>query len=849
MTTTLTVAMATHLGDKSLAVQLLKWIGSLGCCKSRTLVLILDEGSQSDMAVVLGHAQNAFGKLEVVPLKPCPWGKEWPRGANWAFMHAAEHLKGSTFLWMEPDSFPTRKDWLAELENEYNEAGMPYMGRIIEANEVNNHPRMLIGVAIYPPNTSEVVNTDIIKSYWQPWDTLCAGKIVPNAHNTALIQHFPKTPTGYAKLTKLSVIKPETVLFHGDKFGNLCRQLALKHLVSTVAIAQEPEIEVQEPTVLISKPVVTEADDECAVPNACKSGWHAGDRGDVVYALPLMRHMGITKLYLCPDGGTRERMTLASAKSLGALVREQPYMETCTFRNTPPEGAIDLNQFRRLLGPVYAGRYEYHNLSALQLRWFGFQEHHETERWLWVTPKVPANPVIIARSGRYNSNHFDWALVMKKYGDRAAFVGSHEEHAVFQSRFGTIQYQPTATLLELAQIIAGSELFIGNQSCPYAIAEGLKHPAILEWVPGPAQNCHFSRPGLVYGTENIKLTVLKAKPAVNWVALSDLHSGFGRMAHAFYIRSKEVDMHWVPTRTSSEFTQFDPSISLKQVRIKGNSVVLDSVPVIHEFIKPGDIALTMWESTRLPDAARDAINGCKAVITTTEWCKQVFVQSGVKPPVFKVPLGVDSVLYRPPDERRNNGKLVFGASTRFCSDGNPRKCIHEIVKGFKLAFPKEKDVRLQIKGYDSCGYVISDDKRVKVITDFWTDNDMVRWYQNLDGFINLARGGGWELHVHEAMLCGAVPVVLNFSSTLEFVDAMCGYLVDYKLVDCDWHVYKGCGQWANPNMDSYVETLRHIYNHRDELGTMRVKARRVTENLTWENASTIMDRTLLNIIQ
>ncbi len=55
---------------------------------------------------------------------------------------------------------------------------------------------------------------------------------------------------------------------------------------------------------------------------------------------------------------------------------------------------------------------------------------------------------------------------------------------------------PTANLLEVARVIAGSRLFVGNQSCPAAIAEGLKHPMILEVFPTMA-NCCFERLGRI----------------------------------------------------------------------------------------------------------------------------------------------------------------------------------------------------------------------------------------------------------------------------------------------------------------------------------------------------------------
>lgn len=60
------------------------------------------------------------------------------------------------------------------------------------------------------------------------------------------------------------------------------------------------------------------------------------------------------------------------------------------------------------------------------------------------------------------------------------------EHRQFCNCFGEVEYQPTKDLLEVAKLIAGSPLFIGNQSSAMAIAEGLKHPRVQEvadWIP------------------------------------------------------------------------------------------------------------------------------------------------------------------------------------------------------------------------------------------------------------------------------------------------------------------------------------------------------------------------------
>jgi hypothetical protein len=43
-----------------------------------------------------------------------------------------------------------------------------------------------------------------------------------------------------------------------------------------------------------------------------------------------------------------------------------------------------------------------------------------------------------------------------------------------------VPYHPTPTLLDLARVLAGADLFIGNQSAPRALAESLKVPVWVE---------------------------------------------------------------------------------------------------------------------------------------------------------------------------------------------------------------------------------------------------------------------------------------------------------------------------------------------------------------------------------
>ncbi len=82
---------------------------------------------------------------------------------------------------------------------------------------------------------------------------------------------------------------------------------------------------------------------------------------------------------------------------------------------------------------------------------------------------------------------------IKDFGPVMAFVGIRKEYDAFIQEFNyEIPFYETVNFLELAQLIAGCDLFIGNQSSPNAINEGLKHQNI-QVVCDECPNCLFMR--------------------------------------------------------------------------------------------------------------------------------------------------------------------------------------------------------------------------------------------------------------------------------------------------------------------------------------------------------------------
>lgn len=236
---------------------------------------------------------------------------------------------------------------------------------------------------------------------------------------------------------------------------------------------------------------------------------HAGDIGDIIYSMPVMRAFGGGALLIEAASYTRQRLTPDKWCGLNELLIRQPYVQDVRpWRPAEPTN-YNLNDFRaRLFQALKAGYGKEKHLGHWMCEAHGVPIHAMDTQWLTIDDPIEAASVVFARSGAgrngvnvYHNQRFPWFRVCQKYGKDAVFIGTTEEHDVFCAAFGPIPHYKTPTLLEAARVIAGAKLFVGNQSAPHAIAEGLKKNILLEvWPEGP--NCCIHRPGVTHGWDS-----------------------------------------------------------------------------------------------------------------------------------------------------------------------------------------------------------------------------------------------------------------------------------------------------------------------------------------------------------
>lgn len=215
---------------------------------------------------------------------------------------------------------------------------------------------------------------------------------------------------------------------------------------------------------------------------------HSGNAGDIIYALPTVRTLaGPYKANLLLELGVKMdasikghplgsvRLNEKVASFLEPLLLAQPYIEGCSLY-TGQSIDYDLDLFREAPLDLSRG-----NIARWYFYCFGINADLG-KPWLFVEGDKNFNDtVVIARSQRYNNAAIDYRF-LNRYKN-LCFIGVESEYREMKKQIQQIDFFPVRDFLQMAQIIKGAKLFIGNQSFPFSLAEALKVPRILEICP------------------------------------------------------------------------------------------------------------------------------------------------------------------------------------------------------------------------------------------------------------------------------------------------------------------------------------------------------------------------------
>ena len=223
------------------------------------------------------------------------------------------------------------------------------------------------------------------------------------------------------------------------------------------------------------------------------------------------------------------------------------------------------------------------------------------------------------------------------------------------------------------------------------------------------------------------------------------------------------------------------------------------------------IIFTMWESTRIYDIFIEIANQQKALIVPSQWNKSNFEYQGVTVPIYVVPLFVDD--YFNYSEPKDKDYFVFGTA-----NGDERKRIEDVCKCFIKAFPKQKNVKLNVKVSSlddtQCKFT---DSRINFIKKDYSLKSLKEWYCCNDVFVSCVAAEGWGLMQRESMACGRPVIAANYAGLSEFMTKDNSFPVDFSEVPSKGYWKNPGGKWSKYDEEHMIETMRYCYNNPEKV--------------------------------
>jgi len=296
--------------------------------------------------------------------------------------------------------------------------------------------------------------------------------------------------------------------------------------------------------------------------------------------------------------------------------------------------------------------------------------------------------------------------------------------------------------------------------------------------------------------------------------------------------------------------------SLIGKQIDYDKVITHTTPDLWQNFTGGEyskykIGYTVWETSKLHQSWIPACNKANEIWLPCDWNMQVFKDSGVTTPLYKVPHAINvpdlSVL---PDFNLDSipqDSFVFYSIFQWQERKNPYSLLSAFVSGFSGV----EDVVLVMKTYrhDQANdreliknlvlefrkhFNLPHYPKMFLIVENMSRDGIMALHKRGDCFVLLQRSEGWGLPHFEAAACGKPVITTAYGGQTEFLKEDNSYLVDYQLCPVggmSWSPYYTADQfWAEADIKQAIEKMREVYNNKAEAKERGARARKFIQD-------------------
>jgi glycosyltransferase involved in cell wall biosynthesis len=248
------------------------------------------------------------------------------------------------------------------------------------------------------------------------------------------------------------------------------------------------------------------------------------------------------------------------------------------------------------------------------------------------------------------------------------------------------------------------------------------------------------------------------------------------------------------------------------------------------------LALTMFESTRVPSDWIEPLNQCAGLVVPSAFLIDAFRQSGVTIPISVVPLGISEAFHQ------------YKTRVFTCTEEKPftfiaiadrgiRKNWAVAAQAFNKAFGDDPRYRLILKSRTGVINFPVLNPNIEVIAQDMTDDEMCQLYHRAHAMIFPSRGEGFGFPPREFAATGGLALATDWGGTADDIDRwgvpVCNYVMEpaYKSTKA-WA--GAVGEWAAPDVTALTHMLRAVVEDYAPLNARsESQARFVRTNYTW----------------
>ena len=317
-------------------------------------------------------------------------------------------------------------------------------------------------------------------------------------------------------------------------------------------------------------------------------------------------------------------------------------------------------------------------------------------------------------------------------------------------------------------------------------------------------------------------------------------------------------------------------LPIPDIELLSKSPVGKDAPYVAGSLAPGflntghkrNIIFTMMETQTISKRYIDKCNNCDELWLPCDWNFETFKDSGLKRPMYKVPLGVDVDLYNPDVEpmaiKGTEGKFVFLSVFGW----SLRKGCDILVRSFARAFANNPHVCLVISsriwGSEEAGHAnliredisrfcrqegISPINNIIHIPHATPEEQMPSLFKAAHCFVLPSRGEGFGLPYAEAGACEVPVIATRHGGQMEFLDDETAEFIDIEgyekcknlklnLVSSYYTDDVLIASLGNNAISALADKMIDITKNYKDAKSKAVKLRqKLTENFTWKHSA------------